>query len=194
LLGLFIILYAISNIDNNKYKNVVAAFDDFFGKKKVISALPDKKIIPDAKEKLSYELSKLIKEYNYTNSVQLEENDRGITIHILEDILFAPGNSELTETSRLVLKRLATVIRNIPNDIRVEGYTDNTPINTLKYPSNWHLSSARALNTAYYLIKEEGILPDKVSVVGNGENKPLSSNDFPETRAKNRRVDIVILK
>jgi chemotaxis protein MotB len=194
LLGLFIILYAISNVDNNKYKSVVAAFDNYFGNEKLITTLPEADLITGAKEKLSEELSKLIIQNNYSNSIQLEENERGITLHILENILFAPGKADLNDMSRSVLKKIADVIRKIPNDIRIEGFTDNTPINTSQYPSNWHLSSSRALNTAYYLIESEGISPEKVSVVGNGENKPIAGNDLPETRAKNRRVDIVILK
>jgi chemotaxis protein MotB len=194
LLGLFIILYAISNIDSNKYKSVVAAFDNYFGNDKLITTIPEKKLVPGAKEKLSEELSKLIMQNDYSNSIQLEENERGITLHILENILFAPGSADLNNMSRSVLNKIADVIRNVPNDIRIEGFTDNTPISTPQYPSNWHLSSARALNTAYYLIQNEGISPEKVSIVGNGENKPLGGNDLPETRAKNRRVDIVILK
>lgn len=194
LLGLFIILYAISSIDSNKYKNVVAAFDKFFGNQGVIPAKTDTKVISQPKEKLIDELGKLIKDYNYSNSIQLEENERGITVHIQENILFAPGNADLNDASRLVLKRLAEVIKNLPNDIRIEGHTDNTPIHTSKYPSNWHLSNDRATSTAWYLIQNEGLEPDKVSTVGYAEYKPIALNDTPEDRAKNRRVDLVILK
>ena len=194
LLGLFIILYAISNIDSSKYKSVVAAFDNYFGNDRLITTIPDKKAVPTPKDKLSEELSKLIVQNDYSNSIQLEENERGITLHILEKILFPPGSADLNGMSKIVLKKIADVIRNLPNDIRIEGFTDNTPISNSKYPSNWHLSSARALNTAWYLIQDEGISPDKVSIVGNGENQPIAPNDSPETRARNRRVDIVILK
>ncbi len=194
LLGLFIILYAISNIDSSKYKSVVAAFDNYFGNDKLITTIPDKKTIITPKDKLSEELSKLIVQNNYSGSIQLEENERGIILHIMDKILFSPANADLNEASKTVLKKIADVIRNLPNDIRIEGFTDNTPINNSKFPSNWHLSSARALNTAWYLIRIEGISPDKVSIVGNGENQPIASNDSPESRARNRRVDIVILK
>jgi chemotaxis protein MotB len=194
LLGLFIILYAISNIDSSKYKSVVAAFDTYFGRQAVIQTKPEQKFINTVKDRLSDELNKLIEQYNYSNSIQLEENEKGITIHILEDILFGPGNSEINSVSKIVLKRLANVIKDFPNDIRIEGHTDNVPISTQKYPSNWHLSVDRALNTAYYLIKYEGIPPEKVSIVGYSEYHPIASNESPATRAKNRRVDIVILK
>jgi chemotaxis protein MotB len=194
LLGLFIILYAISNIDSAKYKNVVAAMGSYFGKDAVVPKMTESQLLTKPKEKLSDELNKLIIENDYSNSIQMEENERGITIHILDNILFPPGNAELSSSSKIVLKKIANVIRNLPNDLRIEGHTDNVPINTVQYPSNWHLSADRALNTGYYLIKEEGISPDKVTVVGNGEYKPIVPNDSPENRTKNRRVDLVILK
>ena len=82
----------------------------------------------------------------------------------------------------------------MPNDIRVEGHTDNIPISSATYPSNWHLSVARALSTAYFLINEQKLDPEKVTVVGYAEYKPIADNLTPQGRAKNRRVDIVIIK
>jgi len=184
----------MSSIDSGKYKSVVAALGNIFGSESKLSVINGDKIIPTPKDKLAEDLTKLIAMYNYNNSIRLEQNERGVTIHILDDILFPPGKATLSENSKLVLKRLAQVLKNLPNDIRIEGHTDNIPINTPQYPSNWHLSVDRALTTAYYLIKNENLSPDKVSIVGYSEYKPIASNDLPETRALNRRVDIVILK
>jgi chemotaxis protein MotB len=75
----------------------------------------------------------------------------------------------------------------------VEGHTDDVPIATKVFPSNWHLSVSRAVNTAFYLITRHGLNPDKIAVVGYSEFKPLVENNSEENRAKNRRVDIVIL-
>lgn len=196
LLGLFIILYTISNIDATKYKNVAAALGNFFGKESTTAtaAANNNNSLVTPKESLSNQLNKVIADYDYTRSIQLEENERGITIHILDDVLFPPGLAVLNDNSKLVLQRLANVIKSIPNDIRIEGHTDNTPIKTARYPSNWHLSVDRALNTAYYLIEQQGMDPDKVSIVGYSEYRPIASNDSPESRTKNRRVDLVILK
>lgn len=184
----------MSNIDATKYKNVAAALGSFFGAESVVPTKPETKVVTGPKESLSEQLSQLIAENNYSKSIQLEENERGIIVHILDDVLFAPGQAVLSEQSKLVLKRLAEVIINIPNDLRIEGHTDNAPINTSRYPSNWHLSVDRALSTAYYLIQYEGIDPDKVSIAGYSEYRPIESNDSPAGRAKNRRVDLVILK
>ena len=196
LLGLFIILYSVSNVDANKYKEMVSAMGDVFGNKpKVITS--GISVLPKANNQegvLKNELSKLIDKYHYNKSIRLEENSRGITIHILDDVLFASGNADLTSESMQVLDRLAVILKELPNDIRIEGHTDNVPIKTPMFPSNWHLSVARALNTAYYLINNEGLSADKVSIVGFSKYKPIDSNDTQVGRANNRRVDIVIIR
>ncbi|MBI3123080.1 MAG: OmpA family protein [Ignavibacteriales bacterium] len=194
LLGLFIILYTISIIDVGKYKGIAAAFGNFLGNESVVPSKPEAKVVSGPKESLSDQLSKLIAESDYSKAIQMEESERGIVVHILDDVLFSSGQAMLNEASKNVLKQLANVIKSIPNDVRIEGHTDNTPISTPRYPSNWHLSVDRALSTAYYLINEEGLDPDKVSIVGYAEYRPRDPNDTPEARAKNRRVDLVILK
>jgi|GEM_PF-330818 len=196
LLGLFIILYAISKIDVNKYQKMITAMGDVFGNKgKVIDIKTNiSPGMPDPEGYLKSELNALIEKYHYNNSIRLEENTRGVTIHILDDVLFPSGSAELAANSKIVLHRLAELLKLLPNDIRVEGHTDDVPINTSSFPSNWHLSVVRALNTAYDLIKTEGLKPDKVSIVGYSEYKPIADNDTSEGRALNRRVDIVIIK
>jgi chemotaxis protein MotB len=196
LLGLFIILYAISSIDNAKYETAINAMANVFGSQKNISkaeGIGSGIINLSPAERLKGALVNLIKKNNYSSSIRFEENERGITVHILEDIMYDPGKAELVETSKHVLKNLAVILRELPNDIRIEGHTDNTPINTPLYPSNWHLSVARATSTAYYLMENERLNPDKISVVGYADVKPIAPNDTPEHRAQNRRVDIVII-
>jgi len=194
LLGLFIILYASSKIDAKKYQGIAAAFGNYLGSESVVPASTESKVIPEPKDMLSSELSKLIAKSEYSHSIQMEETERGITVHILDDVLFQPGQATLTESSKNVLKQIAPVIKMFPNDIRVEGHTDNIPINTSRYPSNWHLASARAVETVYYLITYEGLDREKISSVSFGENKPRDTNSTPDGRANNRRVDLVILK
>ena len=196
LLGLFIILYAISNIDANKYKRIISAVGDVFGNHaktiSVKSAVAPSKI--GNNDLLKSKLMQLINKYHYNNSIMLEQNKRGITIHILDDILFKSGSADLTSSSLLVLDRLAVILKSLPNDIRIEGHTDDVPINTPSFPSNWHLSVTRALNTAYFLIHNENLPPEKISIVGYSEYRPIDSNSTALGRANNRRVDIVIIK
>jgi len=146
--------------------------------------------MPELKSKLR----SLIDTYNFGDSFSLEDNERGLTVRIQESIIFPSGSADLNPSFKEVLSRLAKIFKSIPNDIRVEGHTDNVPINTQLYPSNWHLSVSRALNTAYYLIHDSDLNPDKVSIVGYSEYRPIATNQTPQGRSKNRRVDIVIIK
>ncbi len=194
---MFIILYAISKIDSKKYEKVISAMGDVFGSRTKIGLVTQKIPVPQAvlqESPLKAELAKLIQKSGYSKSIRLDENKRGITIHILDDILFSSGSADLTVGSLKILNKLSEILRELPNDIRVEGHTDDVPISTKYFPSNWHLSVARALNTAYYLIHDEGLKPEKVSIVGYSEYKPIALNASPEGRAENRRVDIVIIK
>lgn len=143
---------------------------------------------------LVQEVETLITTNGMENSIKVFENERGLTVRILDNILFAVGKADLSEYSKLILQKLAVILKKIPNDIRIEGHTDNVPISTSIFPSNWHLSVARATNTAYFLMVNEGLPPDRVSVVGYAEYKPVDLNENAAGRANNRRVDIVILK
>jgi chemotaxis protein MotB len=194
-LGLFIILYAISNIDIQKYEKMMNAIGSVFGGAQVINGEPTGNALTvEPIDQLKNELDNLIADMKYTNSISVEENERGLTLHILDDILFPSGSADLNSGSQVVLSQLAGIIKKLPNDIRVEGHTDNIPIKSSLYPSNWHLSVARALNTAYFLIDKENVDPDKVSIVGYSEYQPMETNATPIGRAKNRRVDLVIIK
>jgi len=115
-----------------------------------------------------------------------------LTVQLLDRLLFESGSADLKPEAKAVLDTLAEILKFLPNKIRVEGHTDNRPINTVRFPSNWHLSVARALNTAYYLMGK-GVPPEKISIVGHSEYKPIAPNDTEENRAKNRRVDIVVI-
>lgn len=196
LLGLFILLYTASNLDVKKYENMIHAIDNVFGgSKQSISVFPSSDFsINTPLKQLKYEIKNLIEKNNYSSSIKLDENSRGITIHILDDIVFPSGSAELKKNSKIILQQIASIIKKLPNDIRIEGHTDNIPISTQQFPSNWHLSVSRALNTAYYLITEQGLDPEKVSIVGYSEYKPIASNETSNGRASNRRVDIVIIK
>jgi len=200
LLGLFVILYAISNIDVKKYKEMTTAMGNVFGHGGKIIQLQNQNtdgLMPNAANpnaKLLNELAGILKNDPAQEYVKYEENERGITIHIMDELLFKSGDADLNKNAIEILDKIANILKKLPNDLRVEGHTDNVPINSALFPSNWHLSVARALNTAYFLIQNKNLSPDKVSIVGYSEYKPIASNETPEGRATNRRVDIVILK
>lgn len=194
LLGLFVILYAMSNIDKKKYSQWVAAFGGEFGSGKV-EMEGNGAIMSELTEELRVEklLKQILQIDGKNSSLSISIDERGVTIHIQEELLFPSGESRLKGSSYSMLDSLSSALRKIPNDIRIEGHTDNIPIATELFPSNWHLSVSRAMNTGYYLIERHKFNPEKLSVVGYGDGKPIAQNTSEKNRALNRRVDIVVL-
>jgi chemotaxis protein MotB len=123
----------------------------------------------------------------------LSRDSRGLTISLTEAGFFAPGSAVIQPAAYAVVNQIAETILDVPNNVRVEGHTDNTPIHTAQFPSNWELSSARATNLLQYLISTSEIPPRRLSAVGYGEYHPVASNGTVDGRALNRRVDLVIL-
>jgi chemotaxis protein MotB len=199
LLGLFVILYAMSKIDAGKYAEIVSALNGVFGSPKGALA-GNAALLPNPNTALQTERQRIAQEIRSALDLErgklpisVTENERGITVHIMEELLFPSGSADLKRASLNAMDTLAGILRRLPNDLRVEGHTDNVPISTAQFPSNWHLSVARALNVGYYLILQHGLTQERVSIVGYSEYQPLEDNDTPEHRARNRRVDIVIL-
>jgi chemotaxis protein MotB len=115
-----------------------------------------------------------------------------VEVEIRTDILFPSGVATLSAHATQVLEQLAATLKPFPNPIRVEGHTDNRPISTRAFPSNWELSAARAASVVH-LFTQQGIDPARLAVIGLGEYRPARSNDTAEGRNANRRVLLVIL-
>ncbi len=131
--------------------------------------------------------------FSATEPISMEINERGLVIHVVESALFESGQATLKPEALAVLDKIAKEIMNLPNQVRVEGHTDDRPITTTRFPSNWELSSARATAVVRYLIEKHEFSPERLSALGFGEYRPLAPNTSDENRAKNRRVDIVVL-
>lgn len=119
------------------------------------------------------------------------QSDR-LEIEIRTDILFPSGVAQLSTSADAVLQNLAAILARFPNPLRVEGFTDNVPISTPQYPSNWELSAARAASVAR-LFALSGVAPDRLGIVGWGEVRPLADNVTAEGRNQNRRVLVVVM-
>lgn len=124
--------------------------------------------------------------------VRITQNALGITVEINASVLFSPGQAKLAESSRLTLQAVAHVIKGHEHEIHVEGHTDNLPIHTESFPSNWELSTARA-SSVIRLFIENGVEAHRLTAVGYGENRSLETNETPEGRKRNRRVTVMIL-
>ena len=140
------------------------------------------------------EIKKTIKnEFNDTKNVNIIREPRGLLIRLNDTVLFDKGSDIIKNNALNILDKIAVVLKNEPNSIRIEGHTDNLPVKTDKFPSNWELSTARATNIVKYLVERHLFNPGKLSVVGYGEYMPLSDNNTEKGRERNRRVDIVVL-
>jgi chemotaxis protein MotB len=126
------------------------------------------------------------------NLVNVRRNDMWVEVELRSDILFPSGKAQPEAAAVSVLERLAQVLAPLPNAIRVEGYTDNVPIRTAAFYSNWELSAARA-GSVVRVLASQGIDPARLAVVGYGEQRPAQSNATAEGRNANRRVVVVIL-
>lgn len=141
---------------------------------------------------ISTDVSKALKPWVDANQVVIRQTKLWLEIEIRTDVLFPSGIAQLTDAANKVLDDVAGVLARFPNPIRVEGYTDDRPINTWKYPSNWELSAARAGSVAR-LFSEHGVDPSHIGIFGWGAFHPVASNDTAEGRNRNRRIAIVVL-
>jgi chemotaxis protein MotB len=138
------------------------------------------------------ELETALKSLVDANLVAVRRHEFWLEVEVKTDILFASGEAVLSDKAIPALDALASTLVKYPNPVRVEGHTDNRPINTRYYPSNWELSAARAASVVHRFARA-GLAPSRLSVIGFGEYRPAKSNDTVAGRDANRRVVIVIL-
>lgn len=137
----------------------------------------------------------LKKDYeNFRKYFDVKEDERGLVIILDTEYLFESGLATLRPGAPAILDMVGQVIKKCSNDVLVIGHTDNTPIQSEKYRSNWELSSHRALAVHTYLTRSYGIEEGRLAPGGYGENKPLVPNTSPEGRSKNRRVEFIVKK
>jgi chemotaxis protein MotB len=207
LLIFFIIMYAMSNVDRAKFDQLVQMLSMAFGGQKSIvqlynNGVLEKNFFPSEvrtkqQKKLYVKTVSALQEEIKSKEVRISADKRGIVISLASDFYFASGSAELNDSIIGVLTKLKNIFQTIPNDIRIEGHTDNIPISpssalAQKYPTNWELSSQRAVNVLKVLEKL-GLDKSRLSAVAFADAKPIKPNDTPEGRAFNRRVEIVIL-
>lgn len=202
LLAFFIIMFSMSHLDAKRFGKVSQALAGILNGRSVEAVFERK--FDDEEGSGPLKISRLrimmraIEHKAFEkgiddNKFESEITERGLVIHIMEQALFAPSEAKLSERAREVLDLVASELEDIPNHIRVEGHTDNAPISTGRYPSNWELSSARATEVVRYLINQHDIPGKNISALGYGMFRPIRPNNTIENRAKNRRVDILVM-
>ncbi len=135
-------------------------------------------------------LKEMIKKKDMEEQVEIFMSDGEVFIQIKDHLLFSLGKADLKSDFLKILSLIAKTLVKDAKEIKVEGHTDDLPIRTETYPSNWELSFDRALSVLRYFVRQEGIPPNKLAAAGFGEYHPIAPNNSPENRAKNRRVII----
>ncbi len=147
---------------------------------------------PQSLQHVYNELRKLVDE-DRAQGVSVRASKNAIILSLHDAAYFAPGSIELRKAALPMLDKIAERVLATHMDIRVEGHTDDSVVSNPKYHSNWELSTGRAVSVVRYFMQQFAYPPDMISVAGYGSYKPLASNDTPEGRASNRRVDIILL-
>jgi chemotaxis protein MotB len=143
-------------------------------------------------EEVQARLSVRLEQQVQSGLVEIDVDPRGLVVSIREAGSFATGSTELSAVLRLVLGEIAAALGDVGNLVRVEGHTDTVPIHTERFASNWELSTARAVSVVAHLLAR-GLQPERLSAAGYGEFHPRASNASEAGRARNRRIDIVVL-
>ncbi len=216
LFAFFVVMFAASSSDQKKAGQVAQAVQTAFkelavfdpaskavplnGEGSAISPIFNQVQIMDAVAKAKAEmdgvksqLEDTLKEEIQSDLVHVTEDARGVTVSLAEAGFFDSGSAAVKAAGLPILARISEKLLQVTQNLRVEGHTDNTPIHTAMFPSNWELSTARATNVLQYLINNAQLPPQRLSAVGYGEYRPTASNDTLQGRAANRRVDLVII-
>lgn len=212
LFAFFVVMFAVSSLNEGKFKEVTESLVAAF--KAVPKSLEPiqigevsrdnindvietpKKNIPKPTDTIFFEKANQI-EKNMMELIKLDEltlkrSDKWLEVEINTRILFASGDARLVDTAIPILTKVASILAPYPNPINVEGFTDNIPISTTRFPSNWELSAARAA-TVVHLFSKAGVEPGRMSAIAYGEFRPKADNNSVKGRLENRRVVIAIL-
>jgi chemotaxis protein MotB len=134
-----------------------------------------------------------LKKLSQIPGVQVSQKQEGVYLTLADKLLYDVGRADLKPDALPILDRVAQILTATSFDLRVEGHTDNVPIHTLQFPSNWELSATRAVSVIRYLVEVKNIDPVRLSAVGYGEFKPVASNETAEGKQSNRRVEMVLI-
>ena len=222
----FVVMYAISNVDAQKYQNLSkslegalnpAAFTgagasgagndsesdadssgsgaDELSAEELAAALAEgttNKLDPELVA-AAEEIQQLINQNGLQDKVSVSVQERGVVVGLMNTVLFDPGSAQIKQDAMSTLIAIGKIANGVHNYIRIEGNTDDVPQSSARFPSNWELSVIRATEVVKLLIEKSGVEANRISAVGYGEYRPSVPNTSAENRAKNRKVDIVIL-
>ncbi len=215
LFAFFVVMYAVSSVNEGKYRVLSNSLGTAFGNPPALTAPLIKGDEPaslrvrrlslnerhridimrrekEAMTTIARDILNTLSPLINSGKVRVTQTSRGVNIEINASVLFGSGEALLTKESGVALTAIAKVLQRDAHAIQIEGFTDDAPISTNSFPSNWELSSVRASSVAR-LFAENGIAQNRLTAIGHGANRPVSSNESAEGRLRNRRVEIQIL-
>jgi chemotaxis protein MotB len=148
----------------------------------------------EAVSQLLEEVKGFAREVGLEDDISMITDERGVVMRFSDTTIYPVGSADIEREALPFLRKIGLLLSRTTNKIRIEGHTDNLPIQTWRYPSNWELSTGRAVSVLRYLIDSGLVEEDRMSAEGFGEFHPLYDNDTPENRARNRRVEIIVVK
>ncbi|TDR82063.1 flagellar motor protein MotD [Paludibacterium purpuratum] len=218
LFAFFVVMYAISSLNEGKYRVLSTSLVNAFrsgtnismsntppsGSANTLIQVPETKPIAKAVQSnallreqaklgsLAADMRRVLEPLVKGGQVKISQTTKGIEIEIKDSALFQTGQAQPSTSSIQVMTQLAALLTRVDNSVSVEGFTDNVPIKTANFPSNWELSAARA-GSVVRLFQENGVMPQRLVAVGRAENMPVADNGSSDGRARNRRVSITVL-
>lgn len=216
LFAFFVVMYGISSVNEGKYQDFSVSMGQIFGQsakqgegvlirlnedERYLQSLIDRRNARLAEkqrkqnarlQQLSDRLNDKLAGFVNKGAMSVSQNERGVTLDINASMLFLQGDAAVQAEAVATLTDVAHILVTEDMPIEVEGYTDDLPINTPQFPSNWELSSARASSVVRLFI-EQGIEASRLKAVGHADNAPVAANDTPEGRVRNRRVTVTVL-
>jgi chemotaxis protein MotB len=201
LLALFIILFSISTVSKVKFKALAHEMSGGFSAPDADNHAPtEKSVVSDTAslDELAAELQRYIRQHHLAKNVGVHSEKRGVVVSLRTDsAMFESGSAVLQPQAGELIHQLAGFLltpAQRARTLKIEGNTDDVPISTPLYPTNWELSTSRAVAVTRHLSEHDGVAPDRLAAIGFAEWHPLSPNTSAESRLQNRRVDIVVLR
>jgi len=209
LFAFFVVMYSISSVNEGKFRTVSdsikAALNPIvspantavpftIGQNKAEKVNPTIDTVKEPAVRRLREIMRSLKKETQLDIIQMKELTNGDIVLTLPDtVLFRAGEAVLLPEARPFIRAISEVLIDLDRHVRVEGHTDNVPISTAQFPSNWELSATRAVTVVRTLSEQYGLQADHLTAVGHADSRPLVDNLTPENRGKNRRVEIIIL-
>lgn len=208
LFAFFVVMYAVSSVNEGKYRVLSDSLSNSFSKTKAVGDLSMMDFPISKKQQLvvkdrpqsadnakSYlHVANAIATAKVPKGVKVTSTERGLSIRISDDALFNSGSSDISSEMEEYLDLITGLVRDLPNLIAVEGHTDNQPIRTREFPSNWDLSTGRANALIRYFTEQHHLRADRFSSTGFAGTRPIESNLTEEGQSANRRVELIILR